>query len=94
MADNKEVTFESILTLYDLAEKLLDTVAEQEDHEHYLSIIEPLIEQLEQSADELASHYRGIAKQGKPINQETKAEFENALKKIFQMIEECKHKVY
>jgi uncharacterized alkaline shock family protein YloU len=79
-----ELHYHQITALYDLADDLVDTIGQskRQDPESQLRIVEPLIEQVSESADILCEEFIEVAgKQSKtPVR---KNKIESALRKIY-----------
>lgn len=85
-------TFEAIIKLYDLAENLLETTSHQtvDDPQKHLEAIEPLIEHIEDAADQLVEEYTALVKDGREFTPESKHTLELSLRKIYSAIDECR----
>ncbi len=92
---NYEGNFKKIVSLYDVAEELLLTVEKQTEvnPEAQLELIEPIVETIEESADQLSTEYANLAvgAQGrKKINRKV---VEAALRRIYQSVSEYNDRV-
>lgn len=95
MEDNtKEKTFQTILELYDVAESLLNAVEEQESDspQESIDMIEPVIEQIVESADILADKYYRVIKEEQALSERDKFLIETALKKAYFAIDNLEKK--
>jgi hypothetical protein len=93
--DEQKELYNKILALFDEAERLIDTVEESEDDKSasQLSLVEPLVEQLEQTASIVSKRYFEVIKEGKPLEPYRKAEIEISLQQLLAKLQECKEKV-
>jgi rubrerythrin len=94
MAD-LELKYHDITTLYDLAEELVETVESEfiTDPDEQLAIVEPLIEQVGESADILSEEFLLVAgSKGKPSTA-SKKRIEQAMRKVYAAIEGYKKRV-
>lgn len=84
-----------ISELFDLAESLADTIdrAHVSDPEEQLKLVEPLIEQISDSADLLTEEYIGLAEGSVKKNKTTQKRIEGAMRKIFTAIDTYGKKV-
>lgn len=84
-------TYNQLLSFYDLAEELIDTVEQQpvESPLAQLEFIEPLVERVEYATDVLTEEYRQFAKTGDIPNEDAKKRIENALGNIFDVLYTC-----
>lgn len=90
-----EQHYYEITELYDLAAELVDTVESElvQNPDEQLAIVEPLAEEVGESADILAEEFIHIAEnqgKGKPRN---KSRIESALRKIYAAIDAYNHRV-
>lgn len=90
-ADSKKIlqdTYNQLLSFYDLAEDLIDTVEEQgiESPLEQMEFIEPLVERVEHATDILTEEYRHFAESGHLPDSERKARIEHALGNIFDIL--------
>lgn len=87
-----EDTYNEIMKFYDLAEELVDTIEDKRNPNptHQLEVVEPLIEEIEQSTDVIAEEYRKFVKKGaqKP-NLLSKKRIETALRNMFLAVKKC-----
>lgn len=84
-------TYNQLLSFYDLAEELIDTVEHQglESPLSQFDFIEPLVERVEEATDVLTEEYRYFAESGKEPSQARKDRIENALGNIFDVLNSC-----
>ncbi|MCD6035805.1 MAG: hypothetical protein K0R63_1546 [Rickettsiales bacterium] len=98
MAPQPQVTSEqqkihdSIMELYDFAEQLVDTVEHPDidNPDHQLTVIEPLIEAIEETANVLSEEYREYVKTGKKPGLLKKRRIENAMRTLYLAITKSK----
>jgi hypothetical protein len=88
-----EQGYHSIMSFYDLAEELASTVDSQfvKDPASQLALVEPLIEQLSDSADVLTEEYINLA-DGKPTRK-TRDRIEVSLRKIYNAMDDYQRKL-
>lgn len=86
-------TYNAIISFYDLAEKLIDSVEHPEikDPVAQLEYIEPIVKQIEEATDILAEEYRNFVKSGKKPGFLAKKKIEKAIREVNQSIIECKN---
>ncbi len=84
-------TYQQLLSFYDLAEELIDTVEHQplESPLAQLDFIEPLVEEVENATDVLTEEYRHFAASGNIPDEARKQRIENALAKIYDVLHTC-----
>jgi uncharacterized alkaline shock family protein YloU len=89
-----EEQYEEIMKLYDIADALADTVESRfvTNQEAQLKIVEPLIEQLGNAADELTTEFISLAEGKKKLA--TRNKVEGALRKIYVALEEYTRQVH
>lgn len=89
MADMAEIeeNYYEITGLYDLAEELVDSVESEfcHDPELQLQIVEPLIDEIGESADILCEEYIAIMENRKP--RKSNSRIESALRRIYTAID-------
>ena len=87
-----EETYNAIISFYNLAENLIDSVESQDvtDHVSQLDFIEPIVKQLEESTDILSEEYRNFVETGKKPSFLVKKKIENAIKNLNNSLEICK----
>ena len=90
--DKQEKTYNEIISFYDFAEELIDTVEDKAtaDPVTQLDFVEPLVEQIEQATDELAEEYREFLKTGKKPGFLVRRRIAKSLKNIYEALGECK----
>ncbi len=83
-----EEKYEELMKLYDLADELAATVDSKfvENPEQQLKLVEPLIEQVGSSADDLTEEFINIA-EGK-IKRTTRSRIETAMRKVYNSLDE------
>lgn len=92
--EQQDKVYHDVLALYDYAEKVLDVVEEHaNDVDADLDLVEPLIEQLVESADMLAEAFRHYVETGKQPDPAQKQQVEKALERIYEAMEMCKNKI-
>ena len=84
-------TYEKLMSFYDLAEELIDTVEHKniESPLAQMEFIEPLVERVEHATDVLTEEYRYFASSGKTPDEERKVRIENALTSIYDVLGRC-----
>ena len=89
-----EEQYDVIMRLYDLADELADTVTSRfvENPQSQMKIVEPLINQLGSSADELTEEFINLA-EGK-MKRSTRNRVEAALRKIYNALDEYTQRVH
>ncbi len=92
---NHEDQYRKIIELYDVAEQLIQSVeaAEIEYMEAQLSIIEPVVENVNESADVLTGEYSIFATHDADPRKIKRNYVESAIRRIFASIEEYKARV-
>lgn len=90
--DKHEKTYHDIISFYDFAEELVDTVekAQVKDPVAQMEFIEPLVEQIEFATDALAEEYRNFLRTGKKPGFLTRRRIAKALKDIYEVLGECR----
>ncbi len=88
-----EKTYHTIVSFYDLAEKLIDTVedADVADPVAQLEFIEPLVKQIEEATDALSEEYRDFIRTGKKPGVLTKGKVERSLRTLYSSLNECEN---
>lgn len=88
----QQEAYEAIMKLYDLAEELVHTAepSSPENEEAHWKLIEPLVEQLAESADTLVEEFTALAQHGEAMNHLRKHKMELALGKVLSVLEQCK----
>lgn len=88
-------TYDNIIKLYDFAEDLVEAVEKNpaKKPEERLKLVEPLIEQIEESAEMLAQVYISFVETGTQPDDETKIKVENSIQKMFEAISNYKDQV-
>jgi len=94
----REELFEEIVTLYDLADDVLASLAE-EDATHrneQLELVKPFVMQVTNATNSLSALYTDAVRNGKAVTPELPAAFEGELQTIFyayrDLLEGVKHK--
>lgn len=89
-----EQKYEEIMKLYDIADELADTVESRsiESPQSQLKLVEPLIEQIGNAADELTDAFISLAEGKKQLS--TRNRVEGALRKIYSALEQYTRKVH
>jgi DNA-binding ferritin-like protein len=87
--------YDKIVKLYDHAENILRTATHESvgDREAFLAEIEPLVQQIEESANALAEDFSRIIESGEEPTNAMKMRVSSALRKILFSIEEYKNHV-
>lgn len=87
--------YEELLHLYDMAEKLLESVEHDSvsDPNLHLDIIEPVIEQIEEAANYLTEEYCNFVLTGQSPDVYNKKKIELCLKHLNMAIENCRSKL-
>jgi hypothetical protein len=95
MEEDFDAVYNKIASLYDHAENILKAAYHESvtNHELFLAEIEPLVEQIEKSANTLAEDFSDIIESGKSPSNAMKIRVSSALRKILLQIEEFKAKV-
>lgn len=90
--ENHEKTYNSIISFYDLAEKLVDSIEHPDikDPVSQLDFIEPIVKQIEEATDILSEEYRNFVTTGKKPGFLAKKKIEKAIKTINIALIECK----
>lgn len=89
--ENLEASYRQITAIYDLADRIIASVKKsgnQAQEEHF-SIVNPLVDQLEESADILTEEFIGISEQQEKSLPQKRARgrVETALRKAFNMLD-------
>ena len=84
--------YEAIVSFYDLAEKLIDSVehADIKDPVSQLDFVEPIVKQLEEATDILSEEYRNFVTTGRKPGFLARKKIENAIKTVNLALLECK----
>lgn len=87
-----EKTYNSIISFYDLAEKLVDSIEHPDvkDPVLQLDFIEPVVKQIEEATDILSEEYRNFVTTGKKPGFLAKKKIEKAIRTINLALLECK----
>lgn len=87
-----EKTYNEIISFYDFAEKLVNTVedAKVTNPTAQLDFIEPIVRQIEEATDILSEEYRNFVRTGKKPGFFSKKRVEKSLRKIYEALYECK----
>ncbi len=90
--DKHEKTYNELISFYDFAEELIDTVENEavSDPVNQLEFIEPLVEQIEIATDSLAEEYRNFLQTGKRPGFLVRRKIAKSLKNIYESLGECK----
>lgn len=90
-----ELKYHDITTLYDLAEELVSTVESEfiSDPDEQLAIVEPLIEQVGESADVLSEEFLVILDSKGKTSMSSKKRIEQAMRKVYVAIDDYKKRV-
>ncbi len=85
-------TYNAIVSFYDLAEKLVDSVEHPDvkDPISQLDFIEPIVKQLEEATDILSEEYRNFVATGRKPGFLAKKKIENAIKSVNAALLTCK----
>lgn len=86
-------TYEQLVSFYDLAEELVDTVDNPsvKNPLAQLDFIEPLAERVEEAADILTEEYRYFAETGTIPDNIRKERIEDAISSIYDVLDTCEH---
>ena len=87
--------YDNIAKLYTRAENLIAIVENSEvaDHEAFLSIMEPLITQIEESTNQVAGDFAEIIESGELPTNAMKRRVNSALREILQSVEKYRKMV-
>lgn len=92
--EQEEKIYSELVALYDYAENLLDIVEKHaQDVDADLDIVEPLIEQLTESADILTEAYRHFVETGQQPDEAQKQAIENAMERLYVAMAVCKKQI-
>jgi hypothetical protein len=85
--------YEAIVSFYDLAEKLIDSVESPEikDPISQLDFVEPIVKQLEEATDILSEEYRNFVTTGKRPGFLSRKKIKKAIKTVNIALLECKN---
>lgn len=95
LEEDFDLVYDKIASLYDHAENILKTAYHDsiEDHEAFLAEIEPLVQQIEESANQIAEDFSNIIESGERPSNAVKIRVNSALRKILLQIEEFRAKL-
>lgn len=90
-----EKNYQDIVALYDIAETFIDVVEHSnlDTPEYHLNAIEPLIGQIEKTADTLAEEYRKFILKGEKASYPAKSRLEKALRNAYIAMHTCQKKL-
>lgn len=90
-----DLVYDKIAALYDHAENILKIAYHNSivDHEAFLAEIEPIVQQIEESANIIAEDFSNIIESGESPTNAVKIRVNSALRKILLQIEEFRSKV-
>jgi hypothetical protein len=90
--EDKKKTYDDLIAFYDYAEKLIDAVEmnQTKNPEEQVRILEPLIEQIEESTETLVEIYMRFVETGKQPPSYERQRAEKAIRRLFLMIERCR----
>ena len=93
--EEMEVKYNSVTTLYDLADELLATVESPfvKDAEAQMDLVEPIINEISDAADVLAEEFIHIADSRGGNIKANKTRVENALRKVFNALNDYQARV-
>lgn len=93
--DEFDVVYDNIVKLYDHAENILNATYHEsvEDHEAFLAEIEPIVKQIEDTANSVAADFTTIIENGSEPTNAMKRRVNTALRKMLSTIEEYKNSV-
>ncbi len=82
--------YDQIVRLYDHAENILKLAYHESvtDHEQFLFEIDPLVKQIEESANQIAEDFSGLIERGEAPTNAMKVRVGAALRKVLLAIEE------
>ena len=86
-------TYQDIIKLYDYAEMLVDSANKKANPQKDLEIIQPLIKQIEETAEVLAEAYITSVETGTKPTGEMKERAENSIKKIYVALNHVKKRL-
>lgn len=88
-------TYDNIIKLYDFAEDLVEAIEKNpaKKPEERLKLVEPLIEQIEESAEILAQVYISFVETGVQPDDDTKIKVDNSINKMFEAISIYKEQI-
>jgi hypothetical protein len=95
LEEDFDLVYDKIASLYDHAENILKTAYHDSvtDHEAFLAEIEPLVQQIEESANVIAEDFSNIIESGERPTNAVKIRVNSALRRILLQIEEFRAKV-
>lgn len=90
-----ELKYHDITELYNLVEELISTVESEfvQDPDRQLALVEPLIEAMGESADELTEDFIAVAGRDKKANSRRRGRIEGALRRIYVAIDDYQERV-
>lgn len=90
-----DLVYDKIAALYDHAENILKIAYHDSitDHELFLREIEPLVQQIEESANTLAEDFSNVIESGESPTNAVKIRVGSSLRKILLQIEEFRAKI-
>ncbi len=90
-----EKTYNAIISFYDLAEKLVDSVEHPDvkDPVTQLDFVEPIVKQIEEATDILAAEYRNFVTTGKKPGFLAKKKIEKAIRSVNAALIKCKNSI-
>lgn len=88
-AKQLEQNYEDVIAFYDMADDLIATVLEspKEVQEEHFRLVNPLVEQLEESADVLTAEFIGLA-EGKETAASSRSRVEAAFRKVYAAMDD------
>ncbi len=86
-----ESQYNEITELYELAEELVNTVEQSDNPEQQLRTVEPLIDQIGESADILCEEFIKVAGEQQKATS-SKNRVEGALRKMYMAMDRCKRR--
>jgi len=88
-------TYENIIKLYDYAEAIIEAIEQNPEPfpELRLKLVEPVLDQIEESAEVLAEIYIHYIETGKKPSSRSKIKVEVAIRKIFAAIDSYRESV-
>ena len=91
-SNENEETYAKIVSFYDFAEELIDTVEDDstEDPVTQLEFVEPIVSTIEESTDILAEEYRNFIRTSKSPGLLIRRKIAKSLKKIYSALNICK----
>lgn len=83
-------TFDDIVKFYDFAEQMIDAVEEEKDPTEGLKVIEPFVNQIEESTEILVEVYMRFVDTGKKPQSYEKQRAERAIRKLYSALNKLK----